>query len=488
MKTRFQLFTCYNIELPDSILNTSNGSRVLCQKVPSFPFIRWPNGRPCELVNMYLLAIAHQITGDTLKTYASQLTHLVRYCARNEVSFFDLTDSHFLELSHHLLNEKMPFSSNRQIRNGTTVKNILVRSFMFLIWFQESCLLTTDQRLIDERPKSPKIAVKFKTNHYRRKKSNYVTHISFPEEVSKLLKRPIARSVIEDVEDMIEKLADASKLNEPTSRRYKFDPEFYYSQLNYIRARRRFMIWLFCRTGMRPSEMVELELSDHIDVSNTLRLVIPTKKRRKSKIPKRAFPITLKDSQVIERYLIVRKKYLKALHAKEYPMVSDALFLTAKGAPLKKSSLEKDFSRIVKLCGYGDTQICVSMFRHRFITYEVIAHLKEFMVGSGKTRQVMTDSDYRSILRRVATKTGHGCEDSLWHYIDLAWGELNVWGGIDAAIQRYHAADHLFSDLLDLKSSLSDLACRSDTDVIELVARKLTEILSSAKPLLPVGH
>ena len=107
------------------------------------------------------------------------------------------------------------------------------------------------------------------------------------------------------------------------------------------------------------------------------------------------------------------------------------------------------------------------------------------MVGSGKTRQIMTDSDYRSILRRVATKTGHGREESLWHYIDLAWGELNVWGGIDAAIARYHAADHLFSDLLNLKSSLSELSNSSGADVVDVISKKLSEILESAKSILP---
>lgn len=482
MNSKHQLFSCYDIDLPDSILNTQNNSRILFHKVNNFPFVRWPNGRPCEVINIYLLSISRQITGDTLKTYASQLTHLVRFCANSNVSFFSLTDSHLIDLSRFLSNEKSRYNLNERVRNNNTIRMILGRCLVFLIWAQRNFLLSTDQRLIDERSKSPKIAVQFKSNHHGRKISTYVTHLSMPESVSKVPKRPIARSIIENIEEMIEKLSLLTNASEPTLRRYKSDPELYLAQSNYIRARRRFMIWILSRVGLRPSEMVSLELSDHINISNTLRLIIPTKKRRENISPKRVFPITLKDSQVFERYLIVRRKYGALLESKGITEIADSLFLTVNGEAIKKTSLEKDFTRLAKACGYENIQVCVSMFRHRFITYEVVAHLKEFMNGSGKTRQIMTDSDYRSILRRVATKTGHGCEDSLWHYIDLAWGELNVWGGIDAAIQRYHSADHLFSDLLDVDKSFPDISNQTGAEVLTIVTNRMAEILSSGKP------
>jgi hypothetical protein len=108
--------------------------------------------------------------------------------------------------------------------------------------------------------------------------------------------------------------------------------------------------------------------------------------------------------------------------------------------------------------GYKDVQACFSMFRHRFITFEVVVHLKEFMAKAGKSRQMMTTDDYESILKRVAAKTGHGSTQSLWHYIDLAWTEIDVWGGIDKAIARMHAADRLCDELLALKFDVESAA------------------------------
>lgn len=123
------------------------------------------------------------------------------------------------------------------------------------------------------------------------------------------------------------------------------------------------------------------------------------------------------------------------------------------------------------------------MFRHRFITYEVTAHLKEFIDKSGKSRQMMTDIDYESILKRVAVKTGHGSVQSLWHYIDLAWEELGVWGSIDKAIARLHAADQLFADLLALQHETETLGNRQANRKIDLkqITDRLGEIISIAK-------
>lgn len=122
------------------------------------------------------------------------------------------------------------------------------------------------------------------------------------------------------------------------------------------------------------------------------------------------------------------------------------------------------------------------MFRHRFITYEVVVHLKEFMSNAGKSRQMMTNADYESILKRVATKTGHGSVQSLWHYIDLAWREIDVWGGVGRAVERLHAADRLHDDLLALKREVDALSSApASGTIIKQIADRLAEIIVSTK-------
>ena len=87
------------------------------------------------------------------------------------------------------------------------------------------------------------------------------------------------------------------------------------------------------------------------------------------------------------------------------------------------------------------------------------------------------------LLLLLSAKTGHGSVDSLWHYIDLAWEELGVWGSIDKAIARLHAADQLFADLLGLQHETETLGKRQANKKIDLkqIADRLGEIISVAK-------
>lgn len=104
------------------------------------------------------------------------------------------------------------------------------------------------------------------------------------------------------------------------------------------------------------------------------------------------------------------------------------------------------------------------------------------MEQTGTPRRVMTESDYESVLKRVATKTGYSDIHSLWHYIDIVWNEIDVWGGVDRAVARLHAADRLYDELLALKHDLeTSEASPAVTKVLQGVANRLKPILESAK-------
>lgn len=241
------------------------------------------------------------------------------------------------------------------------------------------------------------------------------------------------------------------------------------------------------RTGLRPSELVQMSVKDHENVLTTRTLKIPTKKRRKITAPLRHFPILLDAATVVYRYLLSRSAYCDAIKRSGVePNPGTAFFLTLDGEPIKKTSLEKDFERLATLAGYKDVQACLSMFRHRFITYEVTVHLREFIDKSGKSRQMMTDIDYESILKRVADKTGHGSVQSLWHYIDLAWEELGVWASTDKALARLHAFDQLFTDGLQLKHELEVSGKKLPKEMQPFLDR-LAEILAPAREHIE-GH
>lgn len=474
--------------LPVSGVKHKNGTHITSQIIPSFPFMYWPNGKPCEPVNMYLLDIAHEVTGDSLRTFASELSHLVRYCGKNHVSIESLTDADIHALSEQLQKEKSRRKPLERARNDNTVRTILSRAIQFLLWYQKVIMLLLRTPLIGEQSVSPQIIVKRikndKSKSRNRQIEYYYIHSAMPTSESREPKRPIAITVIEDILRSINRQSVLEARSARFVQRYRNNPALLVAQLEYMRARRHFMIWMMKRTGLRPSELVEMSVGEHLDILATCTLKLPTKKRRKVKAPIRSFPILLNAATVVHRYLTARTTYYETLQdAGGEPNPGDSFFLTVDGKPIKKSSLEKDFERLTEDAGYKDVQACLSMFRHRFITYEVTVHLKEFIENSGKSRQMMTDIDYESILKRVSAKTGHGSVQSLWHYIDLAWEELGVWGSIDKNIARLHAADQLFVDLLALQHDVETAGNRQANKKIDLkqIADRLGEIISIAK-------
>jgi len=318
----------------------------------------------------------------------------------------------------------------------------------------------------------------------------YYLHRAMPTANSREPKRPLPQSIIEDIERMIETLSHLEAQTEHTKRRYSKRPERLAAQLEYVRARRRFMVWIMKRTGLRPAEMVEMPLRESTSILQTQRLIIPTKKRRRRVAPLRSFPVTLRDATIVRRYLIAREKYVREFHESDPAYRGpETLFVGVDGRAIRKTSLEKDFERLVKACGHTEVQACLSMFRHRFITYEVMAHLKEFMGSAGKTRQLMTDSDYRSILKRIAAKTGHGSPESLWHYIDLAWAEMDVWANVDRHLERVYAADGLHQELLDLGRTVRakpELSAEQILDLAERLAAIVDDVNTDDNPNLTV--
>jgi site-specific recombinase XerD len=471
------------MELPVSGIKHAAGIHVATQIIPALPFMYWPSNKPCEPVNMYLLDTAHEVTGDSLKTYAAQLSHLVRYCGVNNLGIEQLTDAHLHELSRQLQEERSHRHPLESARNSNTVRDILSRTLRFLLWYQETLMLHLRTPLIGEQKCSPQITVKRVKNDWSSGKRGeyYYTHSAMPTSVSREPKRPIARSIIEDIQRAIYRQSVLEDRSKRFTQRYVNDPDLLRAQLEYIRARRTFMIWMMMRTGLRPAELVQMSVKDHETILATRTLKIPTKKRRKVTAPMRHLPILLDAATVIYRYLLSRTAYCDAIQrAGNEPNPGSAFFLTLDGEPIKKTSLEKDFERLAVLAGYKNVQACLSMFRHRFITYEVTVHLKEFIDKAGKSRQMMTDIDYESILKRVSTKTGHGSVQSLWHYIDLAWEELGVWASTDKALARLHAFDQLFTDGLLLKQQL-ELSGKRLPKELQPFLDRLEEILGPAR-------
>lgn len=479
--TESQLYTTLSdLRLPDSVQRFRDNTRINYQRLHATAFVHWPNGKPCLPVNMYLLDNAHKWTGDSATSYASELSEWIRYCAKHGKSFGDLSDHDIFALVDKLRTDVYLDDPHQRVRNDNTVRRIIQRGLDFLGWYQRF-LYRRATPLIGERNEAPAIVCERRKNphndHY------YWYHRYLPTGNSTEPKLPIGISVIEDIEAAIERLGNAEAYPEPATRRFKRDPALFEALLDYLYERRTFMVWMMKRTGLRPEEMIQMPLKENRPAATDKILILPTMKRRKLEPPLRRFPITAKDGRAVFRYLAARERWIKTCRERN-PGYSEpeAMFLGTEpgnfGVPIGKTGLEKDFEKLCNLAGYLDQEACFSMFRHRFITYEVIAHLRQWEEQKGK---VFTDQDYRSILERVRVKTGHGSIDSLWHYIDLAREMDGIWANIDRAVGRLHATKHLKMDLEHLRRELrhgeGEAKKLAAEQVIELVTQRLEGII-----------
>lgn len=339
-----QLFAMHEqVDLPITVLRTFNSTRIHRQILHRFPFVRWPSGYPCEPVNGYLLDSAPGVTGDTLKTYAAELSPLIRYCASQGIGFQELDDTHFCSFSESLQTERSVNRPSGRARCNNTVRRILSRAIAFLHWYSVHFLSCSEAPLVGEMASAPRIVVRRHHNrHGSRQGRDYFAHRAMPSPNSREPKHPLSQCIIEDVEQMIETLSDRELQKARPAQRSAKRSDRFGAQVEYVRARRRFMVWIMKRTGLRPAEMTELPLSENAVVLRTQRLVIPTKKRRRHVAPLRRLPVTLKDAAIFQGYLVAREKYIRQLREIDPTYrPPDALFLAVTGDRVKKTSLEK---------------------------------------------------------------------------------------------------------------------------------------------------
>jgi hypothetical protein len=98
------------------------------------------------------------------------------------------------------------------------------------------------------------------------------------------------------------------------------------------------------------------------------------------------------------------------------------------------------------------------------------------MDDNNTARSLMTDADYRTILKRVATITGHGSEASLNHYLDLAWEELGVFDRVDAATALDAAIERGLTGIIALRGDVEHGRRQPGLELLEAVQGTLADM------------
>lgn len=423
-----------DIEYPCIITFDASSGEVLKSvenKEGHYSFL-WPNGTPCLPIEMFLMYRSSEVSikksdGGTVGVYAAHLTHLARFCYEENVDFVNLTSFHVDQLISNLVREVDDY--NYRKRNNDTIKKIISNCIRFLIWLQKTFL--PKRRIIGIDTVSERYQIKLKVGKLKGKKGKYTEYNYFPLELPRSSisqKKPISESNIKLLWDALA----MSKAEANVNKRLLglFSKEDCEDHLEYMYKRRELQLDMLASTGIRPQELINIRVKVNRMYLSESNLMIPTLKRRDNY--NRVIP--LEQATVIRLGVFIeiyRNKLINRLI--KYNIISsindvdDVIYLNPETAKkVKPDAAYQEFKRLSDKAGITQKS-CQSMFRHRFVTNMVKLHLVSFMDKSPlKNKYNFVDGDYRTILTKVMKFTGHKDPESLYHYIDLAWGELNV--------------------------------------------------------------
>lgn len=485
-----------DISLPETATDFreggSRGYRIQYQNLPVFAYVCWPSGKPCVAINMYLLDKAWGYTGDTVVTVASKLSELIRYCSSGRVDgapcgFHDLNDDDVYRLKEKLCNEVHIDVPSQRVRNNNTVRSIMQTSFDFLFWYQQNLQLLGG-KIIGSRMEGAAIIVKRRQNSHDNR--YYFDHRHLPPSVSTAPKLPISTSMVEVIEETVEKLSRPENYSAPALRRFSIDNGYLNAHLGYLTARRNFMIFMMKTTGLRPQEMARMSVHEN-DRSIRLKepiMILPTLKRRELNPPPRNFSVRPSQAMRVRIYLRARAEWVAFCKTRGNDVRdSDAMFLSTEpsniGARISTNALAKDFETLCNKSGFSDQQSCFSMFRHRFITDLIHIHLMAFQ----SQRVSLNKQDYRMVLEKVREKTGHKSVNSLWHYIDLVRGMEGVWDPVEAVVNSAQDAEQLRYEIREMRRKGREGAFENLTaaEIADGLEDLLSRFLDSSKKVLP---
>ncbi|EPA99387.1 hypothetical protein PG5_01940 [Pseudomonas sp. G5(2012)] len=437
------------------------------QRKKHYSVMIWPNGKPCSLINFWLLDVSLRTSGETLRQYCVHMSHFVRYCYANNLMLPDFDSTHLGKLQESLLAETS--SDGLRIRQNNHINAILNSVVGFLVWLQERGDPHTYHNLAGTEPGVYNVLLEPAKNSYGR---SYFKHeFSLTKNTPQHHKTGMPQQFIDAIENQI-------YLEDEQTEKSRASPNGIQWR-NYLYERRAFIQWAMLRTGMRPAELEALPLDLNLAPATTKVLYIPTRKLRNDSLNIRPFKLNLDGAFNIQHYLEARRKFCDHLSKSGLASpIPNSFLLTKEGGPLTSRSLSKDFSRLVKRAGLNQDRVCLSMYRHRFITQEVLVHIKEVFHGETISRRSLTNAVVRNIEERIRKKTGHKLGNSIWHYFDTAFDMLGVWGSVDNTLSNLQSLSDAEDQLKKLQRQVksdrfSKLEISAEISRIEQLVKKI---------------
>ncbi|MEE3879927.1 hypothetical protein [Vibrio sp. YYF0003] len=437
------------------------------------PFLRYPDGVPCTEANMYMLGYynrgySRKVDGGTLKTYAQQISPLIRYCYNNGLAFTALTDSRF-ELFIRGLEAELDEKGDR-IKSANTVIDIGKRCIEFLM---SVASFHDDGTLIGEEEfHAIQIIKKTKEKKLKDGKTETVTyywHNSFPKPDSKNRRLPLSHKAAAAIKEQIYK---------------KESPD--------VRERDLMLYETYEQTGARRTEAVLLQLK-HVRAAlnkvkegrfegDTVGLEFTTLKKQGGETT-RLVPVTvtylfnLKDyiqkcrKKVIKRAIRHTKDRLAKGEKVKKPLFEDHGFVfidVNNGTILKSDTISTIFNNYKRGSGIEDG-FFAHLIRHAFVTERMkdLIVLHDFNTPDEFKKALFNTEQFKMQLQQW---TGHEALESLDTYIHIAFGDL-------AEVKKVYKAVALKSAVTVVKGRLGAMA--ADLKESRVKPNEILEMMSS---------
>ncbi|MGZ6518103.1 MAG: tyrosine-type recombinase/integrase [Bacteroidia bacterium] len=342
IKSEFKIWDYY------SHINGELGTR----NIKNMPFLRWPDHMPCIEANLFMLslfnkAFSMRVKGGTLRTYAYNISHLIRFCFKNRINFTDLTDDWFTLFIRALQVDKDDLGV--RIRSNDQVLKIGRTCIAFLLYIRglhslqnfigkenyNSILLIEKRREVNNEGQKKPIII------------YYWHHKSFPSPDAKNKRHPIADIALVGIKSSIRSNSDSKLVK-----------------------RNSVLLQSYIQTGARRSEVLWLKVNDVMDAFKLLEhgiqcpsLRLATLKRkdliseRFVPVPK-AFIVNLIDYIETTRKRIIKKLGLNIDH--DYVFISHT-----SGEPLDPDTLSTYMIRWRKQAGIDEAAF-LHLIRHAY--------------------------------------------------------------------------------------------------------------------------
>lgn len=385
---------------------------LIFRSVGGLPCFYFPDGKFCFEVTAYLqeLCIKKNLSltnkGGTLRQYAFQLSHLVRYMFVNQLSCLDFTDSIF-ELFIRGLEAK---DQGLRLRESPKVREIGSRCLDFIHFTSKSLgypNFVSPNGILQGVEVTPEERRKFRERYHRLKWH----HFSFPSGSSDNVRFPIDETAIASLR------AQADKRS------------------RHLRARMRCMLSVLEFSGARRYEVARLRVMDVVRAhqSNDPSPLVRFETIKQDTVTFRFIPV---PKTIVSEWVKYIEESRLEIVDKKIGLKYDHGFVFVgldKGMPLSPDSITNDIHDL-KVMAKLTAPAHAHLFRHRFITEQLKNLIVTYgLVNSASVRSVIASSELLKL--RLKEWSGHRSIKSLDVYIKVAFSELNmIEQVVDAAV------------------------------------------------------